>query len=576
MKRNKEKGRGFEMGRKRYGRLAAFVFLLTLCLIVPRRAEAADTAIPDSSISVNYDYETLTVTTDDDTVVYFTDSYTNNVEKWYKCEVRNGEASFDISWIKKTATVRLYLCGDVNTKVVSKDIGWQEKLGVSFTGTLLATDITEAEEWKKAYKEYPLFSEDTGYFIFVLDTAGRRTSYFDLATIEWRKGSDGVWRDLDELDLKEMYIRGITLNFRIKAVNDTNGTNGARTSTIAKISLARLSEDSGVKLETTRMEVSIKNGQEYSLDGKNWILIPTYDRSAVSANDKVTQADREQAISPITTQTRVSGMLVQELLGLKTNEKMDKDNVKAKINSLVCDDAETGFYIYIRTAGTKKKAASQITKLYVPFTQAPASEAKQTDLVIAYLESKTATGGMTITNNNPDYKYEFAVITPDEQKGIDWDNIDVRTIKCTSIKPGRTAKIAAAKLPKGSYLIYRIAGSEGKLPSTYVKSMEIAYDEVTYAGVVKETKVVGEELVMATSTNLTSGQVTCIWERCADIKAENPIWTKIAEGTTYTLTEEDAGQYVRVVIKSNVSLSGANAIPKASDPIGPIVAGDKK
>lgn len=557
------------MNRKKYGK-AAFVLLFALCLLVPKRAEAAAASIPENNISVNYDYETLTVTTADDTVIYFTDSYTDNVEKWHQCEVRNGKASFDISWLKKTATVRLYLCGDVNTKVVSKDIGWQEKLGVSFTGTLLATDITEAEEWKKVYKKYPLFSEDTGYFIFTLDTAGRKTSYFDLATIEWRKGSDGVWRDLDELDLKEMNIRGITLNFRVKAVNDTNGTGGARTSTIAKISVAKLSEDSGVDLEAARMEVSIQNGQEYSLDGKNWILIPAYDRRATSANYKVDQAEREKAINEITTKTRVNNLLLQELLGLTANVKMDSASIQATGKVFEYDDAKTGIYIYVRTAGTKKRAASKVTKLFVPFTKEPAVTAKVTDLVIAYMESKTATGGITVTNLS-DLKYEFAVITPEEQVGIDWDNINVAETKWTSLKAGRTAKIATAKLPKGSYLIYRIAGEEGRLPSTYVKSMEIKYDEVTYAGVVQEHKTVGEELVMATSTNLTSAQVTCTWQSCADIKAENPVWQTIGTGTTYKLTDAEVGKYIRVVIERTGS-----GISRESDPFGPIVAEGKK
>lgn len=558
------------MNKKKIGKTAAFVLLFALCLLVPKRVEAAAASIPENNISVNYDYETLTVTTADDTVIYFTDSYTDNVEKWYQCEVRNGKASFDISWLKKTATVRLYICGDVNTKIVSKDIGWQEKLGISFTGTLLATDITEAEEWKKVYKNYPLFSEDTGYFIFTLDTAGRKTSYFDLATIEWRKGSDGTWRDLDELDLKEMNIKGITLNFRIKAVNDTNGTGGARISTIAKITVAKLSGDSGVELEAARMEVSIGNGQEYSLDGKNWILIPEYNKRATSANYKVDQAEREKAINEITTQTRVNNMLLQEMLGLKANNRMDSASVQAAGKPFEYDDAKTGIYIYVRTAGTKKRAASKITKLFVPFTKEPAVAAKPADLVIAYLESKTATGGITVTNIS-DLKYEFAVITPEEQAGIDWDNINVAETKWTSIKAGRTAKIATAKLPKGSYLIYRIAGEEGRLPSTYVKSMEIKYDEVTYAGVVQEHKTVGEELTMVTSTNLTSGQVTCTWQSCADIKAENPVWQTIGTGITYKLTDAEVGKYVRVVIAKTGS-----GISRESDPIGPIVAEGKK
>ncbi|MGN0507557.1 MAG: hypothetical protein ACI4FZ_13445 [Lachnospiraceae bacterium] len=556
------------MNRKKYGKIVVFVLLFALCMLLPERRETVATPIPDADISVNYEYETLTVKTADDSIIYFTDSYTDNLDKWYSCEVRNGVASFDISWVKKTATVRLYLCGDVNTKVVCKDVGWQDKLDVSFTGTLLTTDITEAEQWKTVYKNYPLFSEDTGYFIFTLEENGRNNSYFDLANVEWRKGDDGVWRNFDELDLKEMNIRGITLSFRIKAVNDTVGADGSRTSSVAKIPVVKLSGDPGVKLDMDRMEVDIKNGQEFSLDGEHWTLIPTYNKRATTDVCMVGETERGQAISEITTNTKVSGLLLHDLLGLNSNAKLDRASFQTyggnyEHNGTSLSDA-TGIYIYVRTAGTMKKAASKMSKVFVPFTEAPAVAADAGALTIAYLESKTATGGITVTNTS-DLKYEFAIVTPKEQAAIDWDDADIAEMKWTSIKEGRSMKVAVNKLPKGSYLLYRIAAEEGRMPSTYVRSMQINYDEVTYAGVAQEYKKVGEVLVAVTSTNLTMADVTCTWQRCADVKAENPVWENITTGATYTITNADAGKYLRVVIRKTGS-----AIKAEGSSIGPI------
>lgn len=556
------------MSRRRYGKLITGMCLLLLCMHLPGGRDVLATPIPDADISVNYEYETITVKTENDTVIYFTDSYSDNLAKWNVCEVRNKEASFDISWIKKTATVRLYLCGDVNTKVVSKDLGWQDKMDVAFTGTLLATDITDAEQWKNAYRSYPLFSEDTGYFIFTLEKDGRKNAYFDLDNVEWRKGDDGAWRSFDELDLKEMNIRGITLGFRIKAVNDATGTGGARNSTIAKLTVSKLNADPGVKLDTSQMEVGIRNGMEYSFDREHWILIPAYNRKAVREAIMVGESERAQAISELTTKTKVSSLLLHKLLGLKANAKLDKASFQGyagdyEYNAASVADA-TGVYLYVRTAGTTRKAASKITKLLIPFTVAPGIEADADALEMEYLESKTATGGLLITNRSA-YKYELAVLTPAEQIGIDWDDVDVSGLKWSSLPAGRVLKLAFNRLPKGSYLLYRIAGEDGRLPSTYVRSEQINYSEVTYADVARELKKVSEELTAVTSTNLSMDEVDCRWQRCANPKAENPVWENIVSGATYTISGADVGQYLRVVINrkgSNVSV--------ASEPIGPI------
>lgn len=60
-------------------------------LFLPARRDAAATVIADGDIFVDYDYETITVDTAQDTVIYFTDVYSDDLEKWYSCEVRNGQ-----------------------------------------------------------------------------------------------------------------------------------------------------------------------------------------------------------------------------------------------------------------------------------------------------------------------------------------------------------------------------------------------------------------------------------------------------------------------------------------------------
>ena len=168
------------MKKIKLGRIIVAGLLFAMLLVGAFRLTASADEIPAENIAVDYVNETVTVETAQDEIIYFTEVYNKDVSRWDECEVRNGKAVFDISWIASNKTVRLYLCGDVNKDVVSVDITWEEDFGVKFTGTLLTTDITEAYEWKQVYAGYPNFTEDTGYFIFTIDQNGRDMSYFNL------------------------------------------------------------------------------------------------------------------------------------------------------------------------------------------------------------------------------------------------------------------------------------------------------------------------------------------------------------------------------------------------------------
>ena len=210
--------------------------------------------------------------------------------------------------------------------------------------------------------------------------------------------------------------------------------------------------------------------------------------------------------------------------------------------------------------------------------------AKEQDFTITYGESKTGTGGVICTNissANSDYpegvKYQMAIISPKEYAEYEAagdlpDNIDVSKLKWTIIKPGRMMKLTNKKVQEGSYIVYRIAGEEDRLPSTYLISEEIRYDRITYAGLSSSKRDVGDtlEAVVSTNINLETQTVEYKWQRCNNIDAEVQVWEDITdeEGnvintSTYTLTEEDLDHYVRVVISNAVS-------EKASEPIGPV------
>lgn len=559
------------------GKLTIFAVLLLFAVVGTMRLTATAGSINPANVTVDYINETVTVTTNTDEIVYFTEVYNKDISRWDACEVRNGKAAFDISWVNSNKTVRLYLCGDVNTEVISVDITWEEDFNVAFCGTLLTTDITEAETWKAVYEKYPNFSEDTGYFIFTLKENGRDMSYFKLENIEWRKGDDGVWRKYSELDLKEMNIRGISLEFRVVADEES------RASSTAKISVSRLTSAPLILVNPDTMTVGIKNGMEFSFDKKEWIMVPEYNKKYGTEDYLITEETREAAIEKIYTNQRFSAVLMQELLktqapGFTMNTPMSKDNL-TKDYADVLDFTDEGIVLYIREIGTARKAASKIREVVIPYAPNDMAIAEAGALKFSYGESKTNTGGIVVENTTK-YKYQVGVITAEEWAEIEDDqDIDLSSMKWTSIRGGKTLKISNKKVPKDSYLIYRIAGEDGQLPSTYAIYGPMAYNELTYVGIAAGKKAAGETMEAVVSTNFTKKAdgtyegLTFQWQRCADVKAEAAQWENIPGATNpvYELTNEDATYYVRVVVTNQVEVSGIKKeIVMHTDHEGPI------
>ncbi len=583
------------MKKQIVGKLAAFVVLLVFAVVGTMHLPVAADEIPVSDISVDYVNETVTVQTDDDNIVYFTETYNKDVNKWDVCEVRTitkadgsteRAAVFDISWINSNKTVRLYLCGDVNKGVVAVDITWEEDFKATFTGTLLTTDITEAETWKEVYKNYSKFSEDTGYFIFTIEENGRDMSYFPngtLDSIQWRKGDDGVWRDYDELDLKEMNIRGISLEFRIVADNDDK----TRASSIARITVSKLANAPAVAVNANTMSVAIKNGMEFSFDKENWIMVPEYSKKFGTDQYLVTEDDRKDAIETIYTTKKQSSLIIQEVLKTKApaftmNTPMDKASLEAfnRDNGDVFNLTDEGLIVYVRDIGTTRKAASKIAEVVIPYAPDGMAVANADDVVFSYGESKTNSGGIVVENKSA-YRYQVGVITPEEWAEItDLQNdVDLAEIKWTSVKAGKMLKISNKKVPKDSYLIYRIAAEEGQLPSTYVVYGPMKYDELAYVGIASGKAAAGETLEAVVSTNFTKKEdgtyegLTFQWQT-SDSKAEGAEWKNISGATapTYTLTNDEAGKYVRVVVTNEVTVAygGSKEIIMESNPQGPV------
>lgn len=571
------------MKKYKIGKLIVSGLLFVMLLAGAFRLTASADEIPAANIEVDYVNETVTVETDEDEIIYFTEVYNKDVNRWDECEVRNGKAVFDISWIVSNKTVRLYICGDKNKDVVSVDITWEENFDVEFVGTLLTTDITEAFEWKQVYAGYPNFTEDTGYFIFTIEENGRDMSYFDLENIQWRKGDDGVWRDYDELDLREMNIRGISLEFRVVADN----TDQARASSTAKISVSKLMSAPAIIVNANTMTLGIKNGMEFSFDKENWIMVPEYNKKFGTEDYLVDESTRESAIETIYTNVRLSTLLMQEILKTQApdftmNTPMNKDNLEDfnTKNGNVFELTDEGVVVYVRELGDARKAASKISEILIPYAPEDMAIADAKALEFSYGESKTNTGGIVVENKS-EYRYQVGVITAEEWEKIGdaQDDINLASMKWTSIKAGKMLKISNKKVPKGSYLVFRIAAEDGQLPSTYRIYGPMEYNELTYAGIAPGKKAAGETLEAVVSTNFTKKAdgtydgLTFQWQRSANKLGPEEEWEDIpgASKPAYELTNDDATKYVRVVVTNRVEISGVQKeIVMKTDPEGPI------
>lgn len=548
--------------RKTVGKLAVLVCALSAFFLKePDKAQAAGNAtmLPDSSIKVDYQYGSMEVEGKGNTVIYYSDNA--NAATWESMPVgADGKAVFDISWVKPGITTRLYLKGDKDSLVTARYLYAEEKLSADFVGDISAADVVDIDEWKKRYSAYPNFTSETGYILFFTKQGGAETAFFDMDRIEWKKEATGNWQPFEKLNLAQMNAKGVTLYFRIKAINDKDtqdGISGKRYSSEAKVILQKVAMEPTVSVNNAAMTLGIRNGMEYSLDKKNWNLVPAYGKTATSNAVSIPVVSFD--VLP-TTNRRVTSVSVPLVLGLDANAKINADLIKANPNKYEYKTNEdgdiTGIYVYVRTAASERKSASKTATVLVPFSAASPDIAN--DITLVYQNSKSGTSGVTLTNHTTatdPVVYQFAIVdnpddlTPEQLSELKW----------TTLKAAKSLNVSSSKALPGQYFIFRVAPeSKAELPSNYQKyPHQIQYDKVTYAAI-SSTSLYPDGVISAvTSNNAIAGDITYTWERS---QTANGNYTKITSGTgyansKYTIKDEDVGYYIRVVI-SNTSATG--------------------
>lgn len=264
-------------GTKKIIRAAMFFVLLFLCFLLPVKGYAAEenTAaeeVQTADIVVNYSNEIITVKANGNQELYYGFGTASKPPKSYLkigkdlvAMFQNGESSYEAFYIDlsaqsfKAGTV-FYVKYAEEADATTLELGEREKLKATYNGILPENETGEAFANAYALKIngeslYRYFDAETGYLTFEYGDE----DYAKLANVEWRAGTAMNYRELSELNLKIYQPNGSSLYFRVNSGD-------APISKEAKIKIRKPAKAPNIKLDGSKLTISVKDTQEYRLE----------------------------------------------------------------------------------------------------------------------------------------------------------------------------------------------------------------------------------------------------------------------------------------------------------------------
>ncbi len=178
-------------------------------------------------------------------------------------------------------------------------------------------------------------------------------------SIQWRKGANGDWTDLDDMkytDWAGMLGSGAILYFRLNAVNDGSGRTGNRYSKENKIKIAT-TKAPNLKIDVRKLTLPIKNGMQFRGVGQTyWVTVLPFASNS----------------------TQNTTAFKQESAGVLFDPFKDNTQVKAAATSIkdiahYCPPAAASaatsggsISLEVRIAATSKKPASRTGVITIP------------------------------------------------------------------------------------------------------------------------------------------------------------------------------------------------------------------
>lgn len=545
--------------------------------------------------AVEYYDENIIVFNDSNTKIYFATEADASNNRWDVMPVDKYSdfTMIDFSWLSPNMENILMIKGDVDQNpariIISKK---PVKLDISINYSNIDN----------------MNSTDTiGALVNIMTTEGTGAKPIGFSDLEWRKGDYGQWESTDNLTVglvEKFLIKGTTLTFRIRAVDDTVSVSQDVYSTPADPSddtpidlnlLREMGIDGGirsfsgqtdivygtdypngkdgrrfsseVKLKLTKKAPSMVygiDGEEFTAEikyGKEYRVTVTHDDGSIAQSDWKQVTDRSVKSIPLST-----------IVNSCVPAKFDASGNIIDFNGTTV--AFPAMLIEVREYATSRTASSKITEisldkqreLTLPIQSGPAPENAIADedpnIYVEYNGNKNLI--LTIPKASTELPYEYCIV----KKGV---KFDLSQVTWSSVTKGTGIKILASKAVEGGTLYVRqkeIKSKEAtkttdavgyKLASTYV-THTIKYPSVPKANPETFTYIKGYPTdVTITITLNEEGRVPFETE-VKSIK----LGTRSIEFTAAAIdTDANGVQTLRVTLKDDDVKSLTNCYNKA-------------
>ena len=232
----------------------------------------------------------------------------------------------------------------------------------------------------------------------------------------------------------------------------------------------------------------------------------------------------------------------------------------ASSSSFTVTSAEEGKYVRVIIVYTDRSSTSET----VTASSVTISHVDDGDAVFAISGSTSAGKVLTtsLSSSDPDGDGTFSYVWQSSIDGTTWSDISGATSSTYTLTEEEEGKYVRVTIvyTDGSSTLETVTVSSGKIPHVDSGDAVFAISGSTYAGKVLTTS-------LSSSDPDGDGTFSYVWQSSIDGKTWKSI--KGATSSTYTLTEEEEGKYVRLVVSytdaegfTEVVLGGIAFIPK--------------
>jgi hypothetical protein len=488
-------------------------------------------------VTIDYVNEKLEIKKESGDIIYYSFKYAEKSHTKTVWETAYNEsdtkATVDFSNTGATKAVKVYLTDDKEKKPYEVEIKAQETtLAVAFSGvanTTTKSRIKVVNDWTALTAKMAGYSTATvnnpwsyGYLCITVGkgTAAKAITADEAKYIQFRKGTTGQWKSLEDLDVRKFTAYGAQLYFRIKADNDGAVVTGAaitvlgRPSKEVKVTYTKQANAPKISINGATKEVKLTKTQEYR--------VYTTSEGLKVPGSWIKVADNHMD-------------------GTKVKKVYLKDLFTATGSPWTYNEELEGQGIELRVAASDKGSASKVAKVALNKAITPDVS---TDGAITFtlVDKTTFAKGITVKNvSGP--AIQVAVVTGDA-----FDVNNTKVVKWASVAPGKSKILSGKVLATGDKIIVRNATIKDNT-KTPTNEFVVASD---YATIDKATRFVLADKSFAVTNPVINPTVP------------NTNVTAIGSGLNYTVTVTNTASPAAITVVADVTTANV-AIGTPSD-----------